>query len=568
MSSIQSLPSGYSPFYLNPKIVIKDRDGSTQYTFNSFDENSQDFKLGSWSIQGGINGDHGMVVLDIYDEQNQLTDTTKRERDVLIKPQWTIEVDLGSTLANLNNWFDGIIYDAGLTRPINNMQTIQIIAFGKGIIFSDRLTSINRIQAKEADGLTPDDTDDTAKGTNIMKDLFEDTDHFPHEGLAQPTGFTTTGIVDLDVRFADFIKNSETITSAMMEAANRLGLIWGIDHATQEVFAHHRGTKDSGLLITNNMSSLVTKNWNKQKLCISANRQFGWKSTTIGFGYSIIHGIGAHDNKLDYENASANSTIDLDLGLFTSPTKIAFPFTPNNEALSKIALFLSEISTPTNKLVIDIVGDDGTGSPNDEDDIRRTRIIPSARLQDFGVSGDWFEIATRSINSQTTLSANDQYWVVIHKYGGSNELQIDYQTGTGSYKVKESGTWNSFVGDVKMRTYHSHFVNVILENCQAKKQFGLREISLPLSGFPSVESGIEALKGFSRIVGRKKRIYSPIICSAPLERPLLGRNVRIVDRFNGLDTFVDLTGYNISGNAMKEPRGTNKIQLFLEALSY
>lgn len=486
----------------------------------------------------------------------------------MIKPQWTAEIDLGSTLANLNNWFDAIIYDTGLGRPMNNLQTISLVGMSKGIKFSDRLTSMNRIQKKSSDGITVDDTDTLAKGTEIMKDLFEDTDHFPHQGLSQPTGFSTTGIIDFEAKFADFIKNSESITSAMIEAANRLGMIWGIDHATQEIFAHFRGSKSSGLLITNNTTSVLTSGWNKEKLCITSNVPFKWNDSTIGFGYSIIHGIGAHDDSIDHENTSANATLDLDLGAFTSPSAIAFPFTPTNESLSKVSAFLAKIATPTADLHFCIVGDDGAGSPADEDDIRRRITIPVETLQTLSASGDWFEYVTRTINVTTELESNTQFWILIEKYGGTNEISIDYQTGTGSYKVKESGVWNPFVGDAKIRTYHSHYVDVILENVQARKSFGIREMSVPLSDFPTVKSAIEALKGFSRVVGKKKRMYDPIVASAPLSRPLLGRSARLIDTFNGLDTFVDLTGYEISGDGYTSPRGQNTIKYYVEALSY
>lgn len=190
-----ALPSGYTPPNLLPKIVIKDRDDVIQYTYDSF--GTQDITLSGIGLHVGVGIDHGSLDLMLIDKNNVLTDSTIRGRDVLIKPQWTIELDFGNDQPGLTNWFDGIIYDAGLDRPFNNMQTIHLVAFGKGIRFQDRLTQMKRVQARAADGLAFDDTDTKAKGTEIMKDLFEDADHFLHQMI--PSDFSSICMCDVNL---------------------------------------------------------------------------------------------------------------------------------------------------------------------------------------------------------------------------------------------------------------------------------------------------------------------------------------------------------------------------------
>jgi len=386
------LPTGYTPPNLLPKIVIKDRDGTIQYTYDSF--GTQDVKLATLGLHVGVGIDHGSLDLLLIDENNVLTDTTIRGRDVLIKPQWTVELDFGNDQPGLTNWFDGILYDAGLDRPFNNFQTIHLVAFGKGIRFQDRLTQMKRVQARAGDGLLFDDTDDAAKGTELMKDLFEDEDHFLHSGLSKEAGFATSGIVDFDGKLADFNKDSITISSAAQEIANRLGMIWGVDAATQEIYMHHRGTKDSGLLITNDHTDVLTTGWDKTKLCLMRNQPTGWRDSTIGTGYSILVGKGVFDDTIQVEQTSANAALNMDLF-----DQFGFPFTAEAEDVSKVALFLSKVGTPSKPLLISIVADNGVPEPDEV--IREIEIQPEFLQSKVTTGGDWFEYPFRTLNATT-----------------------------------------------------------------------------------------------------------------------------------------------------------------------
>ena len=63
------------------------------------------------------------------------------------------------------------------------------------------------------------------------------------------------------------------------------------------------------------------------------------------------------------------------------------------------------------------------------------------------------------------------------------------------------------------------------------------------------ESAIDTAIGISAKRSRQKRIYDPIVISPPKDPISLGKTVRCVDRFNGLDISADITSYSMAVNA-------------------
>lgn len=556
-----SLPSGLDPDGLSPRVIVKNRSGAEQYRFESVridPSPEQDFKLSNFELHCGLGADQSYLRLIIEDDENQLTDNTLRSRNILIKPQWTIEFALGRNSGNLNDWFKGYVYDCSLLRPINNYQRIGLFAIGKAIRNSERLTILRRFQKKESDGLTPDDTDTNANASNLANELLDKTDHFPHSGLATE-GFSHSGIGTITSKISQFTKHFNSINNSIQEIANAVGLLWGTDPATGDYFMRYRGTQDSGILVTNNMSALLTTGWNKDKLCILRNKEFSWIDTTVGYGFSFIHGVGGLSDVLDHNQTSANAALSL-----ATSDKYAFPFTPTRDSMSKISMFLSRSASTTTPLIISIAGETTTPDPN-EDDIRRRVEISANRVNDaISVSGDYFEQVMRTINEQTPLIPNNKFYLIIDKHP---QVRIDYQTGTGTFWTLSGGTWSSNVGNAKFRTYHSHVINIICENTVAKKTFGVRELPIPLNDFPDENSATKALIGYAGIVGRKKRMFSPLIVSPPTTKPDLGKIIRVVDKFNGMDLLADLVAFDIVGSAYDDSaRGTTQMTLHIEDL--
>jgi len=173
-----SLTPNYNPNGLSPKILINDFSGTLQYTYESdriAASPTKDFRLTSGAFHIGVNDDFGYFTFVIDDTNNVLTDGTA-QANPLIKNQWEVELHLGKDSSSLNRWFYGKVIDVTVTRPVTNIKQLTVTVAGWGIKTKYRYTSIKRFQAKESDGVSLDDTDTTVKISELVKDIFEDTD--------------------------------------------------------------------------------------------------------------------------------------------------------------------------------------------------------------------------------------------------------------------------------------------------------------------------------------------------------------------------------------------------------
>ena len=578
------IPTGYEPRGLVPIIIISDRDDTEQYRFEhplaigSGTPEMNELPVTGYHIHGGIGSDLGRMNLSVDDRNKILTNLNDRRRPGLIKPQWKIDTWLypanntgppaGASKAlqsDIAKWFGGFIMDPVMDRPFPNMQTWNLFAVGAGLEYADRLTSIKREQARSANGLDFDDTDTLANASQIADDLINKTDHFPHTGMPAISGFTTD-FRAINIKFADFVKRFISIHTALQEIANRTGQIWGIRPHNKQIFMYPRGTRDSGLLITNDYTSLLTGGFDKTKLCLGRKNPFGYVDSSAGFGYSFLHGVGGLTDFLMLEDPNADASLNLSAG----DAQFAFPFIPTQDSISKISIFADLASSTSTPLVMSIVGNDTSG-PKPSDDIRRRVDVQPDRLnQKISASGNWFEQAYQTINMGTRVRPGDTYYLVIDAHP---LLRVDYDSAIGTF-FRNSGTiaapiWGTDIGKLKLRVHHSHSINVIVENTVARKSFGYREMAIPLNDFPNEESATTALVGFSSVVGKARRIYKPIQVTPPQSVPLLGMTARLIDKFNGMDTFVDLTGFDIQATSFsKWNRGVDSMTLHMEEVYY
>jgi hypothetical protein len=207
---------------------------------------------------------------------------------------------------------------------------------------------------------------------------------------------------------------------------------------------------------------------------------------------------------------------------------------------------------------------------------RRIKIEPELANDKFTTAGGWIEMPLETLNSGTRLTPYQVHWLLIEgaqTEGGGEEFRLDYQTTYGTF-ARNVGTvddkkWIHDDGALKMRIHHSHSIDVIVENTVAKKTFGIREVLIPISDFPSEDAALNGLIGLSEVMSRAQRVYQPIQAYPPQKPPLLGRTARIVDKFNGMDAFVDVMGYDIQATAFsKWNRGTDSMTFHIEEVYY
>ena len=552
-----------------PLVIISDINNNERFRYEAQQikqpntEPIQNFKLTELTIHAGINTDHGYCTIGIDDRDNLMLDTSDRRRPIKIKNGWKLEVYLGKSFQTLSKWFTGIIQEPELTRPGANLQNIGITAFGWGIRTAHRVGIIQRFQKKLADGVNVDATDNNAKISEIFKDILEDDDVAAHPGLSPESGITTDAITSIDLKLSDYQRKFQTLATMLSEVAQMGAAVYGID-PNLDAFLRIRGAEFSGFLLTNDTKNpgVITRNWNSDKIMFIRNQSLNYKESTIDGGYSIFHGLGAQHDTLDYESTSANALISL------SSKHHAFPFDPQKDNLSKLTPFLSKIGTTENRksLIIKIVGANQDNSTPNPEDIRQTLTIPGHRLENELSLAAYFEVQFNK--DIISVSHGEKLFMLIQKYDDTaNPIRIDYQTAQGTFYDSDDGiNWISRIGQAKFRTFHSRTIHIIGQNCTTRKRLRIKETMFSLQDFPNENTALQAFEGMMESLGKIKRIYDPIIVTAPTARPEIGKTVKLVDKFNGLDVEADLIGYDISISAFDATsnRGATFMTLYLE----
>ena len=531
-----SYPPGFNAAGLAPRITIKDKDGVLKFTWehDAIDPTPiKDFDLVAWAVDGGVNTYHGIASILIDDRNQALLDSTDLGRPIKIKNSWEMIIELGKDQAGLETWFDGIIEEPELIEEQGTITKIQITAIGFGIRTAHRKTRIRRYQKKTSDGLSLDSTDTNARISELFKDILEDTDHLAFPGLGTEP-ITVTGVDTIDIKLPDLQRDFQSFGMVLNELANIGGALYGVT-PLKDAYLRLRGVTPSGFLITNKLTDLKTTGWPSAKLMITRQQRLNYKESTIDSGYTIIHGTGAQHDVLDADQTAANAIQDI------AGADVSFGFTTKFDNISKVAVFLSKVGTIDKDLHVCVV-DKASGGGPERTAIKQRVVVPFARLErEVTTGGIYFEVSFKKI----LLEANTEYFILLGNYPDSGELRVDYQTGTGTYYLSDA----SQVGDVKFRTYHSKTMHIIGQNVIARQSLRDKEHTMNLSDFPNEESALIAMEGMLENLAKIKRIYNPIVCTAPDDYVDLGKTCQVIDGATGLEDTVDLMGFSIGASS-------------------
>jgi len=557
-----ALPSGFDPNPLAPKILIHDTSGVLQYTYETSATNTsptQDFELAGMTMHLGVNADYGTCVLLINDNNNTLTDTSLRKA-AKIKRQWTVQVYLGKSSSSLNRYFYGKIFTTTVRRPKTNLQQIMITAVGWGVTLKDRVTNMKRYQAKAADGITVDTTDNAAKISELVKDLVEDTDHLADTGLTTPDNIGVGQVADTDIKLANVQENFGTMASSISKLATAGNMTWGVD-PDRDLILRDPTEHDSGFLFTNNVDGYDSQNWTVGKLGFLRNTLTEWTDASYETAYSILHGIGSNKDTKDISiTGSENATRS------SNTSWIAIPFTPNVDNIARFALKLAKNGTPPSDAQFEIIGADSSGNPN-RNDIRIAMTVAKEFLQALTGTATFKEIGF----DKFSINPLDKLFLVVHQNGDSlDNFTFDYQTGTGTFYTSSDGdTWASATGNFSLRTYVNKAINIILENTAAKRRYGTREKVLTFGNGLHEATAREALLQAGQILGLERRVYSNVIISPPTDRIPLAKYCRIQDVKTGLDIKANIISIDVEMIATRKTAlGATFVSLGLEEIHY
>ena len=537
--------SNYLASNLFPKILIHDLTNTLKYTYETSQVASnptQNFKLNAMSIHLGINDDYGNAVLEIEDNANSLLEN--REKNCKIKRQWNIQIYLGKTSATLERWFYGKVYETEIIKPNLNQTMIRLTCIGWGIRLKERMSKIKRFQDKTSDGLALDNTDTSAKVSEIAKDIVSDTDHFLYTALPSETEITTS-VDEIDIKLADFQLNATSWSDGLSQLAGMSNSSYHIDADRKLVFTNTES--DSGFLFHSSTSAYDSLNWNASKLGYILKAPFSWKDSTADTGYSFIHAYGVQHISKDTEQTTSNANYSL------HQSWLAIPFTPTSSNVAKISLSMAKTGTPSSIQSFQIMG--GASSP-DSNDLRKEAKLASSSLTTLGSSYDWRELAFDNV----AVTAREPLYLVVKKYGdSSNTINAEYQTGAGTYFTSADGvSWSSQTGNFKIRVYNTNNLITTLENTVAKRRFGIREKIITFANAQE-ETVRESLIYTSDIISKEKRSYSDMIVSPTTSRIPLGKTCQVTDSQSGLNIIAEITSVDIN----IPPEGASEISIGL-----
>ena len=564
-----TLTPNYNPNALHPRIVITNQFGGSAYTFESKELNptgTQDVQLNALNLHLGIDDDFGTLQLVIHDNDGNLSDLTNNDRPGLIGREWSIQLYLGKSTATEERWFYGKIKDFTTSRPTTGVQTISISCVGYGIVLRERMSRLVRNQAKTADGVTLDDTDDSTKISELMLDLFNDKDHYIDNNIDRLTSITaqtsTTGEgIDEDATSQKIANVNFNVASFAQVISNLAGVANTTFHvnADRRLIVQDPESRDSGFLFTNNLSGERATTWDSTKIGYILNAPLEWKDSSADMLYNFIHGFGHFK-----PGVSVSETTTPDAADNLDSEWHAIPFIPTADNIVKIAIRSIKTGTPAEDTSVQIWGDTG-GSGPDPADVRYKKLLNTETLNKLGTTtpADWFEIP---IHPRLDVTPGEQLYIVFPKVGdASNTISVNYAAGSGTYWDSTNGTsWTSRVGKSAYRVYESRRLTTTVENTSAAELLPEpRERIFPIRSDLEEQTVRQTLLSAAEVLGKQRRTYGTVIVSPVTARIPLGTFCKLEDIKTGLSVKANITGIDLQADA--STLGVQRIELSLDA---
>ena len=564
-----TLTPNYNPNALHPRIVITNQFGGSAYTFESKELNptgTQDFQLNALKLHLGIDDDFGTLHLVIHDNDGNLSDLTNNDRPGLIGREWSIQLYLGKSTATEQRWFYGKIKDFTTSRPTTGVQTISISCVGYGVVLRERMSRLVRNQAKAADGVALDDTDDSTKISELLLDLFNDKDHYIDNNIDRLTSITaqtsTTGEgIDEDATSQKIANVNFNVASFAQVISNLAGVANTTFHvnADRRLIVQDPESRDSGFLFTNNLTSDTATAWDSTKIGYVLNAPLEWKDSSADMLYNFVHGFGHFK-----PGVSVSETTTPDAADNLDSEWHAIPFIPTADNIVKIAIRSIKTGTPAEDTSVQIWGDTG-GSGPDSADVRYKKLLNTETLNKLGTTtpADWFEIP---IHPRLDVTPGEQLYIVFPKVGdAANTISVNYKAGSGTYWDSTNGTsWTSRTGKSAYRVYESRRLTTTVENTSAAELLPEpRERIFPIRSDLEEQTVRQTLLSAAEVLGKQRRTYGTVIVSPVTARIPLGTFCKLEDVKTGLSVKANITGIDLQADS--STLGVQRIELALDA---
>ena len=541
-----SLPPNYTASGIVPHIIIYDSNWQKrlEYIHEKIDPNgTRDFYLKDWKISGGINSDAGSCSIIIEDHDTQHT--------LKIKPDWFIQIYLYREQEQL--WFTGIIIDTGISRDGYNQQTINVSAYGYAHGLTNRFVDINQLAYEGADGI-----ESSAAGIKISElakfALHDDAMLIPP---ADPN--ITQNIEDLDITLPSFSKENQSQSAVLAELANIAGAVYGIDPNLE--FYFRSLTSQSPAIITND--DLVHQD--PTNLYILRNQPYTIRENAVKKSFTNLIGLDVTLSVSQYADNEGTNAIDFTeiisnhrfFTLFYVAQRIG---TDELDNLQVWVVPPADRSTITEALQWKV----GTGSFNPQNTYHEGSI-PVNTLKALSQFGGWVSLGhidPQNIDRVAAFRIPKNNYTLVSNGTNTAQSSLDnafrIATSTGSIG-------SNYNGNIRLRSTSETQTTLKAQNTTLKKTQRDTESMEYLADRPSSDTATTLFEGILNEGAKVRRIYSPVIVSVNNNPPPLGKRVKFIDNFNGLNTNPVLIGYDIRADHRTKLEAIN-LELELEQL--
>jgi len=326
----------------------------------------------------------------------------------------------GKTDATKKKLFRGIVESLIVKEPNKNYFDIEIEGpdWGSDILKS-RVVNGQWIQAKQADGVTLDNTDNTVLVKNIVYDLLTKEMAYPtNEYPVEDQGVVVdlANITPPDLRLSQFNANMEILEDKLLEIDKLVGTLHYIDADKNFIMRQPEISASSTpatLLLTDDYSDSVALGWDQTKLGLI--QPATTYKQTLEEHYRRLFGLGGDQiNKDQYQETNTTSTA-LDANY------LAQKFTPIYRHCDSLGVYISKTGSPVVGLTLELVEDNG-GNPTGT--ILRTvskqpTSIGSANWHYFKIGED--------------LNTSKSYWIIIRRVNDASNTYNWFRNGGTSH---------------------------------------------------------------------------------------------------------------------------------------
>ena len=551
-----SYPAGFEarPFY--PDFAIHNGTAFTHaYRHSAIDASgnmgfapgatTQFVKPISYQMRRGLNSDAGDLIITLLDHDNELVerDTGKCTIDIGERVFFYFGRSDPSVLDDRQLWFSGEIAETGVSRPGTNQQIVTVTCLG----LMNRLAHIY----VNFDFTESSPTDNKGKISELVKTLLTDSSIRP--GDTDPD-IGVANVESTDIRLPHLKRNYQTMGLVLSELANLSDSVYGIEQVISQspnLFFFPRSSKRSNFLISNDIvnPSHITRDWAPQCLCYMRNQSYEYTDSQVDTGYGKIISIG-----VAYQHYPAPPEVAGDWWHYGGLGIQGYGFKPSQTQLTGISLHMEDPQLADPLFTLYSAGTPTTGF-NPLGSQGSVIVAEQHPVETIGATRDWYKIFDFT-DDPIPVSTDENYYVQMRITTPATRGAIKLSRGGGNWRYTQqtldgAEVLNTSWGEAPIMRVEvigkTHMLGHNISGGNRRKEL-LYQVQdrITLPEMTALQIGL--LSSISRTV----RKYTTITTSMTTDVPPLGKQVRLIDRFNGLDTHLDIMGYTVSASVQDE----------------